>query len=562
MKIVKIEIENFRSIEKRIYINCNDGVLAFIGPNNVGKSNILRAINLFFNQNIEPGLSFSPERDICKNRPVKSILITLVLQFDSKDAKKIKKYIDSNHSGDFKNYLIPITLRCYSTGRQQYQFTNIKGRKMAYPGLLDLIRSYVNCTYIPAIKDYKTIFNSEMMKKIVAAIFQGWGKGITVSTALGKNKDDFKKVLSSLQTILDNSGEYISEAIKTVVPRIKKFDFSLPYGNLEEFLGRLDFKITESGLLDRVMLEGQGSGVQSFTIFSMLRLLHELRPRNTYRKTEFLWLIEEPETFMHHDLQRNTFLKLQEYSKDGSIFITTHSPVFMDKQNFGNSYQVFNNGCTDIKPVTVKTIRDVIGGSLGVSFHDFFMFNRFNLFVEGESDKTLLLGLNNLFKAQGDNEGFDLQQLEIIVCGSASSIPHFFNIFHAFSRFASFMALFDKDDAGRKAYQNLLGRKYEKKDLFLIPDSPHIKDPAIEDIVDKNVWDNCLKNMQDKGLVKLVVGKTAGQEVIESYQYNPNDRVDVKKQFAKILLECASKDLTPFVRYQNLIHAISKRCRS
>ena len=50
-RIRRIQIKNFRSI-KNLDIGVED-LAAFVGDNDSGKSNILRALNLFFNNVIE-----------------------------------------------------------------------------------------------------------------------------------------------------------------------------------------------------------------------------------------------------------------------------------------------------------------------------------------------------------------------------------------------------------------------------------------------------------------------------------------------------------------------------
>lgn len=48
MKIKQITIENFRSIKDETIIFPDSGILALVGPNNAGKSNILKAIDKIF----------------------------------------------------------------------------------------------------------------------------------------------------------------------------------------------------------------------------------------------------------------------------------------------------------------------------------------------------------------------------------------------------------------------------------------------------------------------------------------------------------------------------------
>ena len=66
--IEKIEIKHFRSFDggknqDKVHIENLQDLNIFSGANDSGKSNILRALNLFFNNEISPGLKFNIERD-------------------------------------------------------------------------------------------------------------------------------------------------------------------------------------------------------------------------------------------------------------------------------------------------------------------------------------------------------------------------------------------------------------------------------------------------------------------------------------------------------------------
>lgn len=54
-KIRHIEIKNFRSI-RSLSLDAND-LTTLVGDNDSGKSNVLRALNLFFNGQTDPGQS-------------------------------------------------------------------------------------------------------------------------------------------------------------------------------------------------------------------------------------------------------------------------------------------------------------------------------------------------------------------------------------------------------------------------------------------------------------------------------------------------------------------------
>ncbi|MHC4183251.1 MAG: ATP-dependent nuclease, partial [Planctomycetota bacterium] len=328
MKIVKIEIDNFRSIKDKVSIRFNDSKMkSFVGPNNIGKSNILRAINLFFNYEVEPNLPLNPKRDFSQGGK-DTLTINIIIDFSEKQDRRMKTYLDKYHPGEFKDYIVPITLIYYSTGTYQYTFTIERGKKKNIPSLIERIIETVDCVYIPAIKDYKHIINREMMKKIVIATFHGWGRGGT-SKQYGEHKEKFINTLSELQSFLNISGDYMTEYIHKSIPSIERFDFSLPHDNLEDFLGKLLFEVKEDSLSEKIPLDYEGSGIQSYTIYSILKLLYRLRPKTTHRKSSFIWLIGEPETFMHHDLQKQTYKRLQDYADEGHILLSTHSPVFI-----------------------------------------------------------------------------------------------------------------------------------------------------------------------------------------------------------------------------------------
>ena len=128
MKLIeKIEIKHFRSFlgtpqeyETVIYDLADLNI--FSGANDSGKSNILRALNLFFNDEISHGIPFDFERDFfIGKRDAGHKVIEINLSFDlSKDTKRDKflpeKFNISkfyNREG-FRNYLYSFKLK----GRQ------------------------------------------------------------------------------------------------------------------------------------------------------------------------------------------------------------------------------------------------------------------------------------------------------------------------------------------------------------------------------------------------------------------------------------------------------------
>ena len=81
LRIKHIRIKNFRSI---VDLNMDtDNMNIFVGLNDAGKSNVLKALNLFFNGDTEPGVAYDFNTDYSKYAPIrkkkaKEIMISIV----------------------------------------------------------------------------------------------------------------------------------------------------------------------------------------------------------------------------------------------------------------------------------------------------------------------------------------------------------------------------------------------------------------------------------------------------------------------------------------------------
>lgn len=100
LKIKQIHIKNFRSIVNEV-INVEQ-MNIYVGLNDAGKSNILKALNLFFNGQTEPNKEFDFDTDYSKFAPIrknkaKEIIISIVIEIpkhykDNQDVIWTKKW--------------------------------------------------------------------------------------------------------------------------------------------------------------------------------------------------------------------------------------------------------------------------------------------------------------------------------------------------------------------------------------------------------------------------------------------------------------------------------------
>ena len=192
--------------------------------------------------------------------------------------------------------------------------------------------------------------------------------------------------------------------------------------------------------------------------------------------------------------------------------------------------------------------------SLGIKLQDYFLFNKYNLLVEGKSDKIILENFIREFNNHENNIP-NLEELSIFNCKSANSIPVFFNIYSAFDEYASFFVLLDGDKAGDKAVKDLRDNGVEKNKIIQIKDKTNKNNPEIEDLPEKNVWEECLTDLDRKELVTL---KMNNGKIVD-YEYEPKNREKVKEEISNLLIEKLRKDKNMFNNYLRLLKEIKNR---
>lgn len=291
--ISKIEINYFRSIYS-VSLNSTNHLNIFVGGNDAGKSNILRALNLFFNNKTELNTAYDFSQDITKYRVEEAreakgrITLWIKITFRNVDNWKslpnlfyVKKSWDRN--GD-------VTL------------THEKGTK-----LRDISRFLNKMTfnYVPAIRG-RDIFSYYL--------------GMVHDCLLNDTKAGLSAASLALTMTINDAVDEMSENIKSQLGFESKIE--LPQ-NFRDLFEALDFS-TKFGVFD-IPLQKRGDGIQAQHIPHILDFIAKQDTKH------HIWAYEEPE----NSLEMSNAFKLAEqfenkFSKENQIFITTHSPAFYD----------------------------------------------------------------------------------------------------------------------------------------------------------------------------------------------------------------------------------------
>lgn len=464
LKIHEITIENFRSIVGEPFDLNFDNYSVIVGPNNSGKSNILRALQLFFNgviddREFEPRLDF-PSSDSLSSQAKCRITVSLTYT-PSKDVNLEKAIsILEEESGQSRLDLNIVKLRLEYTkrGAMQWRFFTKAGLRSIKADLVqpivDVIRASIRFKYLPVGRDISTTIREELSDELIRTIFSGWSGAVQARKEINES---IQELIGKLQPRLQNSGDEITATISSVFDEIRSLKLQLPFDNLENMLPSLVPSLRDHY---ETPLTQKGSGIQTSTLLFLLKYLADHHPQRHNLRVTYIWAIEEPESYLHPSKQRGMSNILQRFSSDVQTIITTHSPHFVPRGADTNVLVVEKATSKPYSTLLVSNQYEVARQSLGVSLLDSMYLYPFNLVVEGPSDEILIRGAwEKLYKEE--RLLTDPDEIRIFPGGNASGACTLFESFMQYGDIGEveILLVIDGDDAGQKALRGLLKRQ-------------------------------------------------------------------------------------------------------
>ncbi|MBK0403820.1 AAA family ATPase [Adhaeribacter sp. BT258] len=353
--IDQIEIKNFRSFGNRKkesikVIRCQD-LNIISGANDSGKSNILRALNLFFNKKTDLNSFFNFEKDFFKkegydDNEIKEELVTIKIWFvnpkniGKNNEKKTNIYLPEKfwvsrrwkNTSEFSQYVQLSSI--------EREFEDEKGNDFNYflenkpdgskslksnaraslqKQLTDFINS-IQFHYIPAIKDNN--YFSHLYGELQQTLWK------TKISSVEERKNEFEK---AIQVETDQLMEEFKNSIDSNGNNFIEPVFQLP----SDLINLFRALVVQTGNVDLTL---RGDGFQAKLIPEILNFIaiKELSfttksIKSDYKaKKYFIWGFEEPENSYEY---RNAQILAQKFkskfSKNAQIFISTHSFNFL-----------------------------------------------------------------------------------------------------------------------------------------------------------------------------------------------------------------------------------------
>lgn len=313
MKLKTLSITKFRSIKNsELYFN---DINAIVGQNNSGKSSLLRALNAFFNPELELNSFIDKSHQYtAKTKPIIELTFSEV-----PDKNPFKSFTISGE----------LTIKLIFDNRTNRLIHHIKNKrkyKEASKSFMGSLFGEIGFVLIPAIRNYEqTVANEKTILKNLL------DKYLSIYTA---KRDTFSRpVMDAVKNLHNNALKKVSTELNKNYNSKHNFKFSIQHYselNYAILLNDLSLNIEESDKLFKLI--DCGSGIQSLANIAIYRLFAKLDKR------KIILGIEEPEINLHPQAQKEFINNINNGvgTNEIQVIMSTHSSVIVDKLEHTN----------------------------------------------------------------------------------------------------------------------------------------------------------------------------------------------------------------------------------
>lgn len=567
MKLQKLVIKNFRGIKEQEITDIGDAV-AFIGKNNSGKSAILTAIRfLYGDYAVEEKDFYKDSSDmevegvfhcddfylneyfldskigIIKNpsnsnsfEAVKTDTVWEDKSYSEFRSERQEKY-DNDLIGDVTEIgrFMPIWLSAVKSSFNivdELVSVKITCKKSSLKASYEKKDISVLLPKVAFIDDTRNFTEEENGKSrtITSSIFSSILNSAVFVKTSGLSCENCKKGDCDKNCIEAIKSKTVSELTyeeleKLVNYRVKNGSDEVTKHITEQFAKnyRSDFRINikatsninksfsistriyDPALNSEIELSNVGAGVRSIYILSLLQVYQTMQKNNT------IFVIEEPELYLHPQLQKSMARTISEISKKNQVFFTTHSPLML-KEFLSSEIRKVKLNELDYFTIVEKTSLTDILDEIGYSTQDIINTD-FVIFVEGDFDKEVVeLLLEKYYDV-------DLTRISVIDTKSCKSIG-----FYASLRF--------------------LDKTKMEKDFAIIRDCDTQKSDDVLNTLKNQLKENISDNYYDTNEDRILITEYSS---MEGFLFSPELLVkheiynSIEAVYAKLMSELSTK---------------------
>lgn len=472
VKLESLRIKNFRTITTEQLLTLSGG-LTLVGPNNAGKTNALMALYMFFT-GYDNRHGYNPNTDL--SFADKSVKTSLTCHFsgdpDDVDAEafekleRLRSYLGISDPQD--GFSINVYFNGFNPVYQVYPgVKRPEGKASQYSAaqksFIQLVLDSFQCYYIPSKKSIDELYSQFVSPFIKMKV------GQALAQHLSRIRQSVAAVAESMNSVLSVNG-----LDKITV------GFDIPNGAINELVSGFDLHVSDP---DTSSIYSKGMGVQAAVLLSSFKWITQQQDDK-----HVIWLIEEPETYMHPSLAFQSSKILNDLSTISTVVKTTHAINFVPTDinvvqgvtRQGKAQSTWIRQFSNHRDAT-HSIRE----SLGVKFSDYFALGRFTLFVEGETDKLYIEHIwNSMLDFQQANYPY-LKSHDFLI-KDFTGVPDLLGFLKAnfglLHQEICLVSLFDGDKAGVDASKNMAhfcsNKQYDfnsNREYVLLPDGREIE---------------------------------------------------------------------------------------
>nr|WP_245406471.1 MULTISPECIES: ATP-binding protein [unclassified Peribacillus] len=467
VKLEKVIIENFRSYETKTEINFND-LTTIVGKNDVGKSTILEALEIFFNNSTVK----IDSKDFCVKASNPNVLIGCVFS-----EFKEEIILDETASTTFKDefllneYGMLEVHKIYDCSKKTIKpeiylkalYPNEaieKGKSLIQLTQTELQRKVKSIELESGPTDLRTnhlmrkdIFNSidltnlnihriALNKGDSGTVWEKINPMLPIFTLFQSDRpslDGDSEVQDPMKVAVKEALEEVREQLEDIEKLVQEKAMNVANLTLEK-LKEMDpllaneltpsipetpkwqsvFKLTLEGD-DGIPVNKRGSGVRRLILLNFFRAAAEKKDKSTGRN--IIYAIEEPETAQHPTNQIMLAEALLELSKkeNTQVILTTHVPAFASLLPTDSLRLILNTeqGKSILSSNADESVLEKIAETLGVFASPISRGVKVAVFVEGPNDLSILRILSSII-ARENPQIVDLSTSDdvvIIPCG-------------------------------------------------------------------------------------------------------------------------------------------------
>jgi putative ATP-dependent endonuclease of OLD family len=443
IKLKSLRLRNFR-IYSDTTINFDKKMNVIIGKNDVGKSTILEALEIFFNNE---QVKIDPDDLNIKCKEDKKVIMNCSFEIDEStrmiiDATNPTKLTEEyllNESGDLeiqkewncekgkigasdiKTYIVAKYPKISSKPLVCEKITELKKilesvnperyktvdktksseiRKAIYECTINSSTIFELTLIDASLEDAKNIWASLRVHLPLYFLFKSDRENSDKDSEVqSPMKAATKIVLASMRSQLDELCENVKKEVEKIgfetIEKLRELNYDIaqlltPKLTLKPFDSVFSFDLLSD---DGIPLNKRGSGIRRLILLSYFRAEAEKRIKDSHNNS-VIYAIEEPETSQHPDYQRMIVETLQQISNNENhqIIITTHTPEIAKMVDLNQlifiARDVFGFVC--IEDENERKYSSIVS-SLGILP---FAVSQVVICVEGENDVNFISNIN------------------------------------------------------------------------------------------------------------------------------------------------------------------------